>query len=68
MTLAVTVMPTKITITMPARSIFGNRAEAVISAGAGWAVEGAVVGMDVEPAERSPFDPKAPAFVAGKSV
>jgi len=65
---AVTVIPTRITITMPARSIFGNRAEAFISAGAGLAVEGAVVGMDLEPAERSPNDPKAPAFVAGKSV
>ena len=53
---------------MAASSIVGNRAEVLISAGAGCPVERTVGGMDVEPAERSLADPKAPAFVAGNSV
>ncbi len=53
---------------MPATSSFGSRADGLISAGARWAVERAVVGMDVETAEGSPTDLKAPAFVAGNSV
>src|SRR6266699_292529 len=68
MTPAVTVTPTRSTITMPATSSFGNRDDGLISAGARWAVERAVVGMDVETAEGSPTDLKAPAFVAGNSV
>src|SRR5437762_2914162 len=68
MTPAVTVTPTRSTITMPATSSFGNRADGLISAGAGWALEGTVGGMVLELAERSPTDLKAPAFVAGNSV
>src|SRR6266853_6340815 len=52
MTPAVTVRPSKITITLPARSTFGSRAECLNSAGAGCAVERTVGGMDLEPAER----------------
>jgi hypothetical protein len=48
-------------------STFGNRADGLISAGAGWAVE-RIVGMDIEPAEGSLTDPEVPACVAGNSV
>jgi hypothetical protein len=68
MTPAVTVTPTRIRITMPASSTFGNRVEVLIPAGAVWAVECAVVGMVLESAERWLFDPKAPVFVAGNSL